>query len=133
GNPGPPARANRGGYADRSPRTANQRIPPKSRLPGGGREPQPGPEMKTRNVVYPAVAGVLVIALWYALHFAIGEDRRFLLPRPDAIVAAFRENQVLLLHATFNTGMGALLGLLAAVAVSFALALALSLSPLVRA
>jgi NitT/TauT family transport system permease protein len=81
----------------------------------------------------PFATGVLVIALWYAIHFLIAEDRRFMLPRPDAILRAFRDNASYLIHAAVNTSLGALLGFALAVIVSAALSLLLSLSPLVRA
>lgn len=58
---------------------------------------------------------------------------KFLLPTPDEIYAALRTNSASLSRATFNTGLGALLGFAAAVAISFCLALFLSLSSLVRA
>ncbi len=80
----------------------------------------------------PVVVGVLALLLWYYLHFAIVADNRFLLPRPDEILAAFTEHRTELLQAAANTAKGALWGFGLAVAVSFALALGLSLSPLVR-
>ncbi len=89
--------------------------------------------MRPRTVILPAVIGAAGIAAWYGLHFAIGEERQFLLPRPDAVLSALADNRDVLLRAAYNTGVGALLGLLLAVAVSFGLALGLSLSPAVRA
>ncbi len=80
----------------------------------------------------PAAVGALMIALWYGIHAWLSEDLRFLLPTPDAILGAFREHGAELARATLNTGEGALLGWLLAVAVGFALAVGLSLSPLVR-
>jgi NitT/TauT family transport system permease protein len=84
------------------------------------------------QVVLPAAIGALVIALWYAVHAWLTEDMRFLLPAPDAVLAAFRDHGAELARATVNTAEGALLGFGLAVAVSFALALGLSLSSLVR-
>ncbi len=86
----------------------------------------------TLKVLLPAVTGALVILLWYYIHFALTLDNRFLLPRPDEIIAAFQANRAELLRATLNTTEGALAGFLLAVVVSFALALGLSLSSLVR-
>ncbi|MEO7599937.1 MAG: ABC transporter permease subunit [Opitutus sp.] len=84
------------------------------------------------QLLLPAITGAVVIALWYAIHLGLSEDLRFLLPTPDAILAAMRENAGALGRATLNTTIGALLGFLAAVVVSAAFALLLSLSPLVR-
>jgi NitT/TauT family transport system permease protein len=87
---------------------------------------------KSLQVLLPAVTGALVIAAWYGVHFALTEERRFLLPTPDAIFRATVENGGALAQAALNTSAGALLGLGLAVAVSSLLALLLSLSPLVR-
>lgn len=84
------------------------------------------------QVLLPAAIGALVIALWYGVHAWLTEDMRFLLPAPDAVLAAFREHGPELARATVNTTEGALLGFGLAVLVSFALALGLSLSSLVR-
>ena len=81
----------------------------------------------------PLLTGVLVIGLWYAIHFWIVEERRFMLPTPDAILRAFRDNASYLAQAAMNTSVGALLGFSLAVVVSVALSLLLSLSPLIRA
>ena len=85
------------------------------------------------KILLPALTGALVIALWYAIHFAIAEDRRFMLPTPGAVVRAFQDNASYLGAAALNTSMGALLGFALAVIVSVALSLLLSLTPLVRA
>jgi NitT/TauT family transport system permease protein len=84
------------------------------------------------TIVLPALTGALVVAIWYAVHFWLAEEMRFLLPTPGAILAAFRENAGLLSRAALNTTEGALLGFVSAVLVSFALSLVLSLSGLVR-
>lgn len=84
------------------------------------------------RIVLPAATGALVIALWYALHFLLSEDRRFLLPSPGAVLAALRDNAPFLARAALNTSKGALIGFGLAVVGSFALSLLLSLSPLVR-
>ncbi len=84
------------------------------------------------QVLLPAAIGALVIALWYGVHTWLTEDMRFLLPAPGAVLAAFRDHGSELARATLNTTEGALLGFILAVAISFAFALGLSLSPLVR-
>lgn len=84
------------------------------------------------NVFLPATTGALFIALWYAVHFWLNEDYRFLLPTPDAVLAALSENRDALTRAALNTTRGALLGFALAIAVSFTSALVLSLSSLVR-
>jgi NitT/TauT family transport system permease protein len=81
----------------------------------------------------PVAAGVVFLALWYGIHFSLSTEQRYLLPRPDAIVAAFGTEGDVLWSATINTAVGALAGFGSAVAISFAFALLLALSPLVRA
>ncbi len=88
---------------------------------------------KILGFIFPAASGALMIAAWYALHFWLSEDTRFLLPNPSQIVGAFRNYGDDLARAALNTTEGALLGFAAATLISFALALALSLSSLVRA
>lgn len=89
---------------------------------------------KALRFLLPALAGALLIAAWYAIHFwVISEDRRFLLPTPGAILGALQENAPYLARAALNTAKAALLGFVLAVVVSFSLGLVLSLSPLVRA
>lgn len=84
------------------------------------------------KILLPVVTGVLVLGIWYAIHFLISEDRRFMLPTPDAVVRAFRDNLSYLASAAANTSQGALLGFALAVLVSSATSLVLSLSPLIR-
>ena len=84
------------------------------------------------RLILPVVTGAAFIAAWYGIHQWLGEDLRFLLPTPGAILAALRENAGPLAHATLNTAIGALLGLGLAVGLSVALAIGLSLSTLVR-
>lgn len=84
------------------------------------------------RILLPAAAGALVIALWYAVHFYLAEEMRFLLPTPGAILDAWFDHRDALLRAAWSTTKGALLGFGLAVVVSFVLALLLSLSPLVR-
>jgi NitT/TauT family transport system permease protein len=81
----------------------------------------------------PFATGVGMIALWFAVHFGLGEERRFLLPAPNEVARAFVEKGPALWGAALNTAEGALLGFAAAVALSFVLGLFLSISPLVRA
>jgi NitT/TauT family transport system permease protein len=84
------------------------------------------------KVLLPLLAGGVVIAIWYGIHFYLEEEMRFLLPTPGAIADAFRANSDSLLRAAWNTTQGALLGFGLAIVVSFALALLLSLSSIVR-
>ena len=87
---------------------------------------------KLLNLLLPAATGVLFIATWYAVCFSLNDDNRFLLPTPGQILTALGDNGGTLIQATLNTTEGALFGFILAIAVSFALALGLSLSPLVR-
>lgn len=80
----------------------------------------------------PLATGALVLAVWQGAHLCLAEDMRFLLPSPGAVAQALLEHSGTLARATWNTTGGALLGFGLAVAVSFALAILLSLSPLVR-
>lgn len=80
----------------------------------------------------PPLTGVAMILVWFAIHALMGRDRRFLVPSPAQVFAAFRTDGPQLWSAAVNTGGGALLGFLAAVAISLLLSLFLSLSPLVR-
>ncbi len=80
----------------------------------------------------PAFTGVIVIAVWYGVHFYLTEEMRFLLPSPGAVLQALIDNRDTLARATLNTTEGALLGFGLAVGVSLVLALLLSLSSLVR-
>ncbi len=84
------------------------------------------------QILLPAAAGALMIALWYAVHFHLAEEMRFLLPTPGAVLDAFRANADSLARAAWSTSKGALLGFGLAIVVSFLLALVLSLSPLIR-
>lgn len=81
----------------------------------------------------PVCAGLLFIALWYALRAILSAERAFLLPLPHEVLQAFVENRAALFNATLNTSLGALAGFLTAVVGSFVLALALSLRPWIRA
>jgi NitT/TauT family transport system permease protein len=81
----------------------------------------------------PALTGVGMILLWYAVCLGMSPEQRFLLPAPHEVARAFIEKGPALWNAAMNTGLGALLGFGSAVALSFAMALVLSLSPLVRA
>lgn len=85
------------------------------------------------TILLPALAGILVLGLWYAVHYGMSDERRFLLPRPDQVLAAFIDNRGALFNAALNTVKGATIGFVSAVGVSFVFALVLSLSPLVRA
>lgn len=84
------------------------------------------------NIFLPAATGVVMIALWYALRHGLSEDFKFLLPTPDEIITALRDNAEILNRAILNTSQGALLGFGLAIIVSSLLALFMSLSSLVR-
>ena len=84
------------------------------------------------NLLLPTVTGALVLVIWLATHAMLGEERRFLLPTPGAILEAFRVNADPLARATLNTTEGAMLGFGSAVVISFLLGLVLSLSSLIR-
>jgi NitT/TauT family transport system permease protein len=80
----------------------------------------------------PAVTGAGLIACWYAARLLLSDEQRFLLPPPHEVVLAFRDNGPAIWSAAQNTAVGALLGFLFAVSLSFVLALLLSLSPRMR-
>ncbi|MDO8545582.1 MAG: ABC transporter permease subunit [Opitutaceae bacterium] len=84
------------------------------------------------KIILPLAAGAVVIAVWYAIHYFLHEEMRFLLPTPGAVLAALRDNAPALTRAAINTSEGALLGFGLAIVVSFALAIVLSLSPTIR-
>src|SRR5690242_3999465 len=88
---------------------------------------------KLLHILLPALTGALVIGLWYAIHFALSDERRFILPTPDAVLSALVDNRDALWRATVNTSEGALLGFAAAIVISSVLALVLSSTALVRA
>lgn len=85
-----------------------------------------------RKFLLPLATGVVVIAVWYAIHYLLDEEMRFLLPTPGAVVAALDQYSASLTRAAINTSKGALLGFALAIVVSSTLALVLSLSPVVR-
>jgi NitT/TauT family transport system permease protein len=85
------------------------------------------------KALLPALAGAVFVGLWYAIHFLLSEDNRFLLPSPGAILDALVQNRTALSRAAINTTWGALLGFVIAIVISFLAALTLSLSSLVRA
>jgi NitT/TauT family transport system permease protein len=84
-------------------------------------------------ILLPLITGGLIIAAWYAVHHGLSEDRRFFLPTPGQVLAAFPAHADVLTRAAINTTKGALLGFGLAVAGSFATALVLSLSVAIRA
>jgi NitT/TauT family transport system permease protein len=84
------------------------------------------------RILLPAAAGALVILLWYAIHFYLADDMRFLLPTPRAIIEAFFEHREVMVRAAWNTSKGALIGFGLAIVVSFTFSILLSVSPLVR-
>jgi NitT/TauT family transport system permease protein len=84
------------------------------------------------QILLPAAAGALVIAVWYGIHFYLTAEMRFLLPTPAAVMEALRVNSDSLARAAWSTTKGAMIGFSLAVVVSSMLALLLSTSPLVR-
>ncbi len=84
------------------------------------------------NILLPGLTGALMIAIWYAIRHGLSADYKFLLPTPDEILAALRDNSAILGQAIFNTTQGALYGFGLAIVVSFTFALLMSLSSLVR-
>ena len=84
------------------------------------------------NILLPVATGALMLALWYAIRHGLSEDYKFLLPTPDEILNALRDNSTILGRAIYNTTQGALYGFGLAIAVSFTFALLMSLSSLVR-
>lgn len=87
---------------------------------------------RSLRILLPIVTGAIFIALWFGVHGWLSDDFKFLLPTPDAVIAAIRENAPALGHATLNTTIGALLGFTCAVIVSSGFAIILSLSSLIR-
>ncbi|QYM77603.1 ABC transporter permease subunit [Horticoccus luteus] len=85
-----------------------------------------------QRILLPALTGVLMILVWYAIRLGLADDLRFLLPSPGQVLMALRENAAPLARATLNTGEGALLGFLASIVIGAVLALLLAWSPLVR-
>ena len=89
--------------------------------------------MSSWRRLLPVLTGLVFVGIWYAVHFSLSTEERYLLPRPDAILQAFSDEGAVLGSATLNTALGALCGFAAAIVVSVACALLLSLSPLIRA
>ena len=84
------------------------------------------------RILLPLLAGGVFVGLWYAIHHWLSDDFKFLLPTPDAVLAAMRDNAPALGRATLNTTIGALLGFGCAVILSIAFAVVMSLSSLIR-
>lgn len=84
------------------------------------------------DILLPAATGTLFVGVWYAIHALLSPDFRFMLPAPDAVVAAVRDHAAEFARASYNTAIGALLGFGLAIAVSIGCAFLLSLSPLIR-
>lgn len=81
----------------------------------------------------PALAGIGFIGLWYGIRAIIAPERKFMLPPPHEVFAAFGTNGEELLVASGNTALGAILGFLLAVIVAVTMALLLSLNRHLRA
>ena len=77
--------------------------------------------------ILPLLAGLLIIAVWYAVKAAFSIES-FILPSPDEIVRAGWQERHSLLSAVLLTGRGALLGFIAAVGGGFLISLAIGFS-----
>jgi len=86
----------------------------------------------TFDRVLPVLSGLGLIGGWYAVRLALDAEQRFLLPQPHEVVVAFGDNAPAIWQAVRNSALGASLGFVFAVTLSFVLALILSLSPRVR-
>ena len=75
----------------------------------------------------PAVTGVLILALWYAVK-GFWRIPSFILPSPAEILRAGWQERRSLASAVFVTGQGALLGFLAAVGIGFLLSVVMAFS-----
>lgn len=84
------------------------------------------------SYLLPPLIGAGMIGAWFAIHHALSDDQKFLLPTPADVVAALRDNADSLAHASLNTIEASLLGFLGAATLSFLFALGLSSSRLVR-
>lgn len=80
----------------------------------------------------PALTGVGLIGLWYAIKAVTGMPS-FVLPSPDEVLQAAWQERSVLLSAVMVTSRGAILGFLAAVGVGFLLAMILGFSPRIKA
>jgi NitT/TauT family transport system permease protein len=89
--------------------------------------------MKRRLIalIQPAVTGVGLIALWYAVKKISGIPS-YVLPAPDEILVAAWKEKAVLWGSAMVTVRGALLGFLAAVFVGFLLAMVLGFSPRIK-
>ena len=77
--------------------------------------------------ILPLAAGILILAVWYAVKAIFGIES-FILPSPDEIVRAGWHERRSLLSSALLTGRGALLGFLAAVAGGFVLSVVIGFS-----
>ena len=55
--------------------------------------------LRARTIIYPLLAGVVVVAGWYGRHATLAEDMQFLLPTPGDILRALRDNQDVMVRA----------------------------------
>ena len=87
---------------------------------------------KLSTFLYPVLMGLALIGLGYVIHFRLSPERQFLLPTPGDVWSAVVKEWPTLSQAAVHTGVGALLGFLGAVILSFLLALLLAFSGIVR-
>jgi NitT/TauT family transport system permease protein len=88
--------------------------------------------MKALRFILPVVTGIVLILVWYAVHWGMSAEQRFLLPLPSAVFRALIDERVTLWSAAKQTALGAFLGFSLAVFLSFVFALILSLSQYIR-
>jgi NitT/TauT family transport system permease protein len=81
----------------------------------------------------PLATGLLLLAAWQWLHHSLSPDKQYLVPAPGAVLAALIDQREVLLSSALTTASGAIVGLLAAVTLGYALALTLAVSRLTRA
>jgi NitT/TauT family transport system permease protein len=81
----------------------------------------------------PIATGLFLLAVWQWLHVSLSPDKQYLVPAPAAVLAALIAQRDVLFSSALTTASGALLGLLSAVTLGYALAVTLALSRLTRA
>jgi NitT/TauT family transport system permease protein len=81
----------------------------------------------------PIATGLFLLAAWQWLHGSLSPDKQYLVPAPAAVLAALIAQRDVLFSSALTTASGALIGLLSAVILGYALALTLALSRLTRA
>ncbi len=88
---------------------------------------------RLQSLLAPFVTGLLLIAVWQAVHACLYPQKQYLVPSPASVGRALIDNHATLLQSAATTASGAALGLLAAVIIGSALAVLLAWSRLSRA